>query len=47
VEVLGQDGHKREELVDYSPVDVGMRREDFKEPDLSDVSDAMKRELGL
>ena len=47
VEVLGQDGHKREELVDYSPVDVGMRREDFKEPDLSDVTPEMRRELGL
>jgi hypothetical protein len=47
VEVLGQDGHKREELVDYAPTDVGMRREDFKEPDLTDVSEAMRKELGL
>jgi hypothetical protein len=47
VEVLGQDGHKREELVDYSPVDVGMRREDFREPDLTDVTEQQRRELGL
>jgi hypothetical protein len=47
VEVLGGDGHKREELIDYLPQDVGMAREDFKEPDLTDVSAEARKELGL
>jgi len=47
VEVLGQDGHKREELVDYAPSDVGMQASQFAEPDLSDVTPEMRKELGL
>jgi hypothetical protein len=47
VEVMGQDGHQREELVGYSPKDVGMDAAAFPEPDLSDVTPEMRKELGL
>ena len=47
VEVMGQDGHVREQLVTYRPGDVGMQEEEFPQPDLTDVTDAMRKELGL
>jgi hypothetical protein len=47
VEVMGQDGHVREQLVTYHASDVGMRDDDFPQPDLTDVTPAQRRELGL
>jgi hypothetical protein len=48
VTVTGQDGHTTERLIDgYTPESVGMTEEQRAEPDLSDVSDEVKRELGL
>src|SRR5580692_1114129 len=44
VAVIGQDGHQIEQQIQYpkSAVEGG-----FAEPDLSDVSDAVRKELGL
>jgi hypothetical protein len=47
VSTMGQDGHVQEHLVDYTPSDVGMRADQFPEPDLSDVTEEMRKELGL
>jgi hypothetical protein len=47
VDVKGQDGHTREELVTYTPSDVGMKAEEFPLPDLTDVTPVTKKELGL
>lgn len=38
VTVMGQDGHQREELIEYAPTDVGLKREDFPEPEINDVT---------
>ena len=47
VEVKAQDGHYREELVNYAPGDVGMTADQFPQPDLTDVTEEQRRELGL
>ncbi len=47
VEVTGQDGHVREQLIQYTPTDVGMKGEDFPVPDIADLTPRMRKELGL
>jgi hypothetical protein len=48
VSVTGNDGRQTERLVEgYTPESAGLTAEQLREPDLSDVSDEMKRELGL
>ena len=48
VSIVGQDGHQTERLVEgYTPESVGMTEEQRAEPDLSDVSDEVRKELGL
>jgi hypothetical protein len=47
VDVLGEDGHTREELVTYRPGDVGMDATEFRDPDLTDLTPEVRRELGL
>jgi len=47
VSVTGQDGHATERLVTYHSSDVGMRPEEFVEPGLRDVTDEVRKELGL
>jgi hypothetical protein len=47
VDVHDGDGHMQERLVEYTPGDVGMRAEEFPEPDLSDVTAEQRKELGL
>jgi hypothetical protein len=46
VDVLGGDGHTREELVQYRPIDVGMQAEDFTEPEIVDKTAEVRREIG-
>lgn len=47
VTVMAQDGHAREELIDYSPGDVGMRDDQFPQPEVRDVTAAVKKEMRL
>lgn len=38
VTVMGQDGHQREQLIEYQPSDVGMKPSDFVQPEIKDVT---------
>jgi hypothetical protein len=45
VTVMGQDGHQREQLIEYQPADVGMKPSDFKEPEIVDVTPQVREKL--
>lgn len=47
VTTMGQDGHQTERLVQYRPSDIGRKDDEFPLPDLTDVTEAQRKELGL
>jgi hypothetical protein len=48
VTTMGQDGHSTERLVQYHPSDIGMAASaEFPLPDLTDVTEEQRKELGL